>query len=82
MEVSEIAINLRKVMQQGQGVLDSLLAIKAISCLLEMGLPSHPSCILSLAVEVCASWGMGANTALDIGAQLPGPWSVDHLHSL
>lgn len=39
-------------MQQGHGVLNSLLALKAISCLLEMGLPSYPSCILSLAVEV------------------------------
>lgn len=69
-------------MLQGQGVLNSLLAINAISCLLEMGLLSYPSCILSLAVEVCARWGMGANAAVDFRAQLPGPWSVNHLHSL
>lgn len=69
-------------MQQCQGDLDSILAITAISCHLAMGLPSYPSCILSLAGEVCARWGIGANAAVDFRAQLPGPWSTDHLHSL
>lgn len=39
MEVSWTAVSLRKIRQEGQGVLDSELSIKGVSCLLEMGLP-------------------------------------------
>lgn len=38
-------------MQDGQGVLDSKLALNAISCLLEVGLPECPPCVLSLAEQ-------------------------------